>query len=58
MLDLARPGVAILGADQKERGLWGRECLRSGLLKSEVIQICGGKFISFPNIHMNLIYMN
>ena len=23
-----RPEVAILGADQKERGLWGRECLR------------------------------
>ena len=22
-----RPEVAILGADQKERGLWGRECL-------------------------------
>ena len=21
-----RPEVAILGADQKERGLWGREC--------------------------------
>ena len=21
------PEVAILGADQKERGLWGRECL-------------------------------
>ena len=20
-----RPGIAILGADQKERGLWGRE---------------------------------
>ena len=25
-----RPEVAILGADQKERGLWGRECLEEG----------------------------
>ena len=24
-LDPGRPEVAILGADQKERGLWGRE---------------------------------
>ena len=24
-----RPEVAILGADQKERGLWGRECPRT-----------------------------
>ena len=26
-----RPEVAILGADQKERGLWGRECERTQL---------------------------
>ena len=25
-----RPEVAILGADQKERGLWGRECRPPG----------------------------
>ena len=31
VLDLARgqPEVAILGADQKERGLWGREGLKN-----------------------------
>ena len=27
-----RPEVAILGADQKERGLWGRECRTVGLV--------------------------
>ena len=27
-LTAVRPEVAILGADQKERGLWGRECCR------------------------------
>ena len=27
-----RPEVAILGADQKERGLWGRECIFIHLL--------------------------
>ena len=27
-----RPEVAILGADQKERGLWGRECTCSNLV--------------------------
>ena len=31
-----RPEVAILGADQKERGLWGREC--SPLAKYSTLQ--------------------
>ena len=26
------PEVRILGADQKERGLWGRDCTRGGVL--------------------------
>ena len=29
-----RPEVAILGADQKERGLWGRECALNSLPSS------------------------
>ena len=28
------PEIAILGADQKERDLWGRECWLSGILSS------------------------
>ena len=32
VLDLARGrAIAILGADQKERGLWGRECNQTDL---------------------------
>ena len=33
----AGPEVAILGADQKERGLWGRECSNVGHLISHLI---------------------
>ena len=29
-LTAVKPEVAMLGADQKERGLWGRECSVTG----------------------------
>ena len=35
------PEVLILGADQKDRGLWERECKSPGFSKSQLI-------ISFP----------
>ena len=56
----AWPEVAILGADQKERGLWGRECENVNLPISFFIFMSG--FLSFvkcyPILDPNaLIYM-
>ena len=37
------PEVAILGADQKERGLWGRECLCQTELKNDCACVTYGQ---------------
>ena len=40
------PEVAILSADQKERGLWGRECFRL-----QMFQNGGRRILFFPIPH-------